>query len=95
MTPAEARALVDEHPKRFRAAFVEAPGTPLLDHPEARVRLHPTVKAAEDELRSRRDGLVKIGYRVVFGGLGKNLLVLDRDGERRAIGIDKPRRTRG
>lgn len=96
MTPAEARVLVKSDPKRFRAAFVEAPGTPLLDHPEARVRLHPSAKAADDELRARRDGLVKNGYRIVFGGLGKRIIVLERDGEERAIAVQAaPRRKRG
>lgn len=92
LTPSEARSLVKSDPRRFRAAFIEAPGTPLLDHPGASVRLHPTVKAAEDELRARRDCLVKIGYRVSFGGLGKRIILLDRNGEQRAIGIETRKR---
>lgn len=94
VTPGEARSLVRDHPKRWSAAFIEAPGTPLLDHPEAKVRLHPTVGAAEDELRARRDGLLKDGYKVTFGTLGKGLMVFRRDGDERAIAVDKPARRR-
>lgn len=59
------------------------------------MRLHPTVKAAEEELRARRDSLVKQGYRVTYGTLGRRILVLAKDDERVAIGVDKPRRRRG
>lgn len=81
-----------DYPKVYRAAFVESPGAPLLDHPEARVSLHERVGSAYDELRARKESLVKMGYRVTFGSLGKNLLRMEREGETRLIGIDKPRK---
>ena len=81
-----------QDPSRFRAAYIEGPPHLLLDDPQASVRLHPTIKAAEDELRARRDCLVKQGYSVTFGTLGKRIMVLERDTERRVIGLDKLRR---
>ena len=92
MTTSEARALVKSEPKRWRAAFVEAPGTPLLDHPQAQVALHSKVGTAYDALRERKNELVEQGYAVTFGTLGKNLLVLSKGDETRAIAIDKPRK---
>ena len=94
MTTSEARLLVKSEPKRWRAAFVEAPGTPLLDHPQARVRLHPTVGAAHDELRARKESLVKQGYAVTFGTLGKSFLLLERENDKRAIAVNKPQRAK-
>lgn len=93
MTISEARELVRAEPKRWRAAFVEGTSTPLLDDAQASVRLHPTISAASDELRSSRDRLVKSGYRVTFGNLGKRIMVLEREpSEVRVIGVDKPRK---
>ena len=92
ITPAEARRLVREQPGRWRAAFVEAPGSPLLDHPQARVRLHPTVKAADEELRARRDGLVENGWNKVRGSFTYGYFVFERDGETVSMCVDKARR---
>lgn len=95
MTTSEARALVRDNPKQWRAALVEAPGLPLLDHPQASVTLHEKVGTAYDQLRSRKASLVKQGWHVEWGTLGKCILVLGKDDEQRVIGIDKPTRKRG
>jgi hypothetical protein len=92
MTVAEAKAVVEASPGKWRAAFVEAPGTPLLDHPEATVRLHPTVKAATEELRARKESLVKCGYKLSYGTLGRGLMVFEGDDGMRAIAVHKGRR---
>ena len=92
VTTAEARSLVKSNPSAYRAAFVEAPGWPLLDHPQARVTLHTKVGQAYDELRARKESLVKIGYKVTAGSLGKSVLRLERGDDVRVIGLDKPRK---
>lgn len=92
MTVSEARSLVKRNPTAYRAAFVEAPGWPLLDHPQARVTLHTKVGQAYDELRARKESLVKIGYKVTAGSLGKSVLRLERGDDVRVIGLDKPRK---
>ena len=89
----QARDLVRANPKAYRAAFVEAPGWPLLDHPQARAALHSKVGYAYDALRERKNELTQQGYKVTGGSLGANVLRLERDGEVRVIGLDKPRRT--
>ena len=92
MTPSEARELVCAEPKRWRAAFVEGNSTPLMNDPQASVRLHPTVSAAQDELRAHRDGLVKDGWKIERGSLTHGYFVLTRGGEVRAMCVDKRKR---
>lgn len=92
ITCQEARERVRANPGVYRAAVVEAPGAPLLDHPQARVTLHEKVGGAYDQLRAAKESLVKQGYVVTFGTLGKSLLRMERDGETRLIGLDKPRK---
>lgn len=95
MTSTEARDLVRAHLGVYRAAFVEAPGWPLLDHPQARFTLCERVGHAYDALRDRKAHLVKMGYKVTAGSLGANVLRLELGDETRVIGIDKPKRARG
>lgn len=92
MTVSEARSLVKRNPTAYRAAFVEAPGIPLLGHPQATYSLHSKVGRAYDELRARKESLVKIGYKVTAGSLGKSVLRLERGDDIRVIGLDKPRK---
>ena len=88
LTVAEAREIVRDFPKAYRAAFIEAPGVPLRDHPQARVSLHGKVGGATDELRARKESLVKMGYKVTFGSLGKRLLLLERGPSEVCIGVE-------
>ena len=50
--------------------------------------------AAQDELRARKEALVKQGWVVERGTLGKSVLVLTlgKSGETRVIGVDKQKR---
>lgn len=95
MTVNEARELVRANRKQWRAALVEAPDTPLLDHPQASVILYEKAGAAYDQLRARKESLVGQGWRVEWGSLGKCIFVFSRGDERHVIGIDKPTRKRG
>ena len=63
-----------------------------MNDPEARVRLHPTVKAADDELRARKDALVKSGWTKVRGSLTWGYFVFERDGETLAMCVDRRKR---
>lgn len=92
MTISDAREIVRANPKAYRAAFVEAPGWPLLDHPQAKAALHSKVGAAYDQLRERKAELVAQGYTVTGGTLGANVLRLENGSDVRVIGIDKPTR---
>lgn len=92
MTISEARELVRAEPKRWRAAFIEAPGTPLRDHPQASVVLHEKVGSAYDQLRARKESLVKNGYKVTQGNLGWRIMVLERGPSEVCIGLDTRKR---
>lgn len=94
MTLSEARNLVATNPNEWRAAIIEAPGTPALDHPQAQVTLHETVGAAHDHLRIRKEALVADGWRVERGNLGRGVIVFARGDEKHVVGIDKKKRRR-
>lgn len=67
MTVAEARAVVRQSPGKYRAAVVWAPGTPLLDHPEARASLHETVKGARFKLDADKVSRVSFAFEYTEG----------------------------
>jgi len=95
VTVSDANRLVHDNPKQYRAAMVEAPGTPLLDHPDATVMLYAKIGDATNDLRSRKEALVNEGWRVTWGNLGCGLMVFERDAHKRAIGVVKQPRKKG
>lgn len=75
-TVAQARQAVVDEPKRWSAALIEDTTRPQSEY--ASVHLYATKKGAQDALRTRRDELVKQGYKMTFGTLGRGHCVLER-----------------
>lgn len=69
-------------------ALCEAPGTPILDHPDCEVTLYATKKGAHEALRTRYSELSENGYKRGYGTLARGILVLERGESTIGLGLD-------
>ena len=88
-TVSEAREVVKDEPKRWKAAILEGPETPMLDSPKTIAHLFATIKGAGEDLRERKAELEEQGFKMTLGGLGRGILRMTRGDEDVWLGLDR------
>lgn len=92
LTPQEARSRIAGD-SSVKASVAEGEDFPLYEHDGTRVRLFPNIKTASEYLRSRKDALEALGFKITHGTLARGTLVFEQkhpDGiERKGIVLDR------